>query len=296
MQLRKIKVYGSLRRFLGQSDFEAAVNSPQQAFNFLKANFEGIEKHMNKQLYRVKMGGRVITQDFISSSGQGEIQIVPIATGSGLFDFLEDVVNFFVDNAIPFVTAFFTGGVSLLAQVAAISLATDLLTPSNPVQARTAVGDTDPNIRGSYAFNGIQNVSTSGVPIPIIYGYVYSGSILISSGVDNAKVYGSVNNEGRYKQLHGMLTIEIANHPYFIGEYLGLDFLSGIYKDDGTLDTSSRAFSFKISKTNFSTNSFSIFLGERPTGWGNGLDFDYVLSSGVVNRVKVVLRNRPKPF
>ena len=66
MQLRKIKVYGKLRKFLGKTYFEAAVSSPQQAFNFLKANFEGVEKHMNQQIYKVKMNGRVIAQEFIS--------------------------------------------------------------------------------------------------------------------------------------------------------------------------------------------------------------------------------------
>ena len=39
MNLKKIKVYGKLRQFLGQSYFEAAVNSHQQAFAFLKAIF-----------------------------------------------------------------------------------------------------------------------------------------------------------------------------------------------------------------------------------------------------------------
>ena len=35
MQLKKIKGYGRLRQFLGQSYFEAAVRSPQQAMSFL---------------------------------------------------------------------------------------------------------------------------------------------------------------------------------------------------------------------------------------------------------------------
>ena len=123
MQLRKIKVYGKLRKFLGQSTFEAAVNSPQQAYNFLKANFDGIEKHMNDQIYQIKMGGRVISQEFISSSGQGEIQIIPVAVGSDfVFDFFEDAWNFIWNNAIPFVTAYFTGGTSLLLQTAALKL------------------------------------------------------------------------------------------------------------------------------------------------------------------------------
>ena len=84
MQLKKIKVYGKLRQFLGKSYFMAAVKSPQQAMSFLIANFEGVQKHMNDQIYKVKMGGRVITEEYLSMTGQGDIQIIPIATGSGL--------------------------------------------------------------------------------------------------------------------------------------------------------------------------------------------------------------------
>ena len=54
------------------------------------------------------------------------------------------------------------------------------------------VSDIDPNIRGSYSFTGIQNVSSSGVPIPIIYGLVFSGSIIISSGTDNTQIVKKV--------------------------------------------------------------------------------------------------------
>tara|TARA_R100000995_G_scaffold51830_1_gene25097 strand:- start:1107 stop:1691 length:585 start_codon:yes stop_codon:yes gene_type:complete len=193
MQLRKIKVYGNLRKFLGKSTFEAAVNSPQQAYSFLKANFVGLEKHMNNQLYQVKMGGRDISQEFVSSTGQGEIQIIPVAVGSDfVFNFVEDAFNFVVNNAIPLVTAFVTGGASLLLTTAALTLATDLLTPDLPTNNISAVGDTDPSIRGSYNFSGVQNVSNSGVPVPIIYGLVFSGSIIISSGTDSTQVVKSI--------------------------------------------------------------------------------------------------------
>ena len=193
MQLRTIKVYGNLRKFLGRSTFQAAVNSPQQAYSFLKANFAGIEKHMNNQFYQVKIGGRLVSQDFVSSTGQGDIQIIPVAMGSDfVFDFVEDAFNFVVNNAIPLVTAFVTGGTSLLLQTAALSLASDLLTPDIPTNSVSSVGDTDPSIRGSYNFNGIQNVSNSGVPIPILYGLVFSGSIIISSGTDSTQVVKSI--------------------------------------------------------------------------------------------------------
>ena len=193
MQLRKIKVYGNLRKFLGKSTFEAAVNSPQQAYSFLKANFVGLEKHMNNQIYQIKMGGRVITQDFVASSGQGDIQIIPVAVGSDfVVNFFEDAFNFVANNIIPLATAFVTGGASLLLTTAALTLASDLLTPDIPSNSISSVGDTDPSIRGSYNFSGIQNVSNSGVPVPIIYGLVFSGSIIISSGTDSTQVVKSI--------------------------------------------------------------------------------------------------------
>jgi len=205
MQLRKIKVYGKLRKFLGQSTFEAVVNSPQQAFNFLSANFEGIEKHMSNQVYRVKVGGRVVSQEFLSMKGQGEIQIIPVAIGAEFavdfvsdaintaVDFASDVVNFVVDNALTLGVAAYTGGWSYIAKAAALSAASDLLTPDKPVQNASAVGDIDPSIRGSYSFSGIQNVSNSGVPIPIIYGLVFSGSIIISAGTDSTQIVKKIS-------------------------------------------------------------------------------------------------------
>ena len=122
MRLKKIKVYGKLRQFLGKSYFEAAVRSPQQAMSFLMANFEGLQKHMNDQIYKIKMGGNDITEDYLSMSGQGDIQIIPVAIGSGWFDWIgdvfdfvvdvaTDVVNFVADNALTIGLTVLTGGI-----------------------------------------------------------------------------------------------------------------------------------------------------------------------------------------
>ena len=200
MQLKKIKVYGKLRQFLGKSYFMAAVKSPQQAMSFLIANFEGIQKHMNDQIYKIKMGGRVITEEYLSMTGQGDIQIIPVATGAvpivigaGLISAgtaaaattLTGVAGFLVGTALS--TALTTIGTSMLA-----GGITDLLSPQNPIPDTSSVSDIDPAIRGSYSFSGIQNVSSSGVPIPIIYGLVFSGSIIISSGTDSTQVVKSI--------------------------------------------------------------------------------------------------------
>ena len=199
MKLKKIKVYGKLRKFLGRSYFMAAVKSPQQAMSFLIANFEGIQKHMNDQIYKIKMGGRVITEELLSMSGQGDIQIIPIANGAkSLFKIALGVGAVVLGAGVPIL------GFSLTAGGALASIATtlggslilggisELLAPQNPIPDFSSVSEIDPAIRGSYSFSGIQNVSSSGVPIPIIYGSVFSGSIIISSGTDSTQVVKSI--------------------------------------------------------------------------------------------------------
>ena len=196
MQLKKIKVYGKLRQFLGKSYFMAAVKSPQQAMSFLIANFEGVQKHMNDQIYKIKMCGKVITEEYLSMSGQGDIQIIPVATGS-----LEFVVGTLLVGGGASAVGAVVGGVAGAIVTAALTSygtnlivegVVDLLSPQNPIPDTSSVSDIDPRIRGSYSFSGIQNVSSSGVPIPIIYGLVYSGSIIISSGTDSTTIVKSI--------------------------------------------------------------------------------------------------------
>ena len=184
MNPRKIKVYGKLRQFLGKSTFEAAVNTPQQAYNFLKANFDGVEKHMNNQLYKVKIGGQTITQDLLNFTGQGDIQIIPLAVGS---DFirrgLDDLYNFARENFFKI-----TGAILFGPPGFAIGGAVDSAINQPDINNLSNVSQIDPAIRASYSFNGIQNVSNAGVPIPILYGLVYSGSVIISAGSDSAQL------------------------------------------------------------------------------------------------------------
>ena len=201
MHLKKIKVYGKLRQFLGQSYFEAAVKSPQQAFAFLKANFEGVEKHMNDQFYKIKMGGRVVTEEFLTMSGQGDIQIIPVATGAGPLAVIGLGSAFaYAGTAGTFLGITIgsgllsTGLLTTIGTTLILQGVTDLIAPTQPASNISQVGDTDPSIRGSYSFGGIQNVANAGVPIPIIYGSVFTGSIIISAGSDTAQVKRSTTD------------------------------------------------------------------------------------------------------
>ena len=235
MQLKTIKVYGRLRKFLGSSYFEAAVSSPAEAIRFLMCNFPEVEAHMNQQYYKVKMNNIDVSLDFLSMKGQGDIQIIPIATGSipavaavvgGIGSAATAVVGTATAVAGAAITTAAAVGSAVVSGVGAVAagaaavggaisaipvvgniataVATNLVidgvtsliapTPApfeNSASASESDGSLDPQAANSYSFSGIQNVSISGVCVPIIYGQVFTGSVVISSGIDTVQVEGT---------------------------------------------------------------------------------------------------------
>ena len=223
MQLKTIKVYGRLRKFLGSSYFEAAVSSPAEAIRFLICNFPEVEAHMSQQYYKVKMNNMDVSLDFLSMKGQGDIQIIPIAAGSGpvipfvgsIFSTGAAVASAAVGAVTSVAGAAVAGAAAVGGAVAAVastvasvpvigSIATavvtdlaidgitSLIAPTPAVvEGPSPVGDTAPQMAYSYSFSGIQNVSVSGVSVAIIYGEVFTGSVVISSGVDTVQVEGT---------------------------------------------------------------------------------------------------------
>ena len=84
-------------------------------------------------------------------------------------------------------SALLTTGISM-----AISGVTNMLFPQQqPTVGDVTGGLSETDSRVNYSFSGIQNVSRAGVCIPLIYGEVFCGSIVVSSGTDTAPVYKS---------------------------------------------------------------------------------------------------------
>jgi len=228
MTLKKIRVYGKLRKFLGQPCFEADIESPADAFKFLLCNFPSVENHFYQHHYKIKMGEQEIPLEMMHLKGKDDIQIIPIASGSGIIAAVASVFSAgaaavaTVASAIPVVggiasaaigavgavagavgtAATFVGNIPVIGGIAsavatsvAIDGVTSLLTPTPSVptsSASDAFSQNDPQMQGtSYAFSGIQNVSRSGVAVPIIYGERFVGSVIVSNGVDTVQVDGT---------------------------------------------------------------------------------------------------------
>ena len=202
--LRKLKLYGELAEFVGHKEFEIKVDSLAKAVSFLVNNFPQVEKYMNPQYYQVKVGNYAVDKEEIHHPiGQEDIHIVPVISGAGRG------AGKILLGAALIAGAFFVpvaaGNIGLAAGIKAGSLAkvgflskTMLLVGAN--LALTGVSEMlfpmpkpkefkseqDPQL--SFSFSGTQNTSRAGTPVPIVYGEIVTGSVVISGAIDTQQV------------------------------------------------------------------------------------------------------------
>ena len=204
--LRVVKVYGSLAKFLGAKSFKADVKSPAEAVQFLRANFPGLPAHMADKHYKVSVGrheleaGDQPEQLGMPAPMSEPIRIVPVISGAGavgrIIAGVALIAFAIVTAGAGLIPGFGLGfgastaiSIGLTGAALAFSGVSQLLTPT-PTSATLPTGSqdnpTDP--RSSYSFSGIQNVARQGVPVPLAYGSVITGSVVISTGINTEQI------------------------------------------------------------------------------------------------------------
>ena len=202
--LRKVKLYGELAKFVGHKEFEVKVDSLRNLASFLIYNFPEIERHMNPKQYQIKVGSYAVDKDELHHPiGSEDIHIIPVIAGSGgLGKTLAGVafiglaiasggagfalgskgVGFIATGgalASPFMAAVGNLGIGLL-----LMGVSEMLFPLPSEQQFSS--EEDPRL--SFSFSGVQNTSRAGTPVPIVYGEIFTGSVVISAGVDTNQV------------------------------------------------------------------------------------------------------------
>ena len=203
--LRKVKLYGELAEFVGHKEFEIKAETLSKAVSFLINNFDGIEKFMSPKYYQVKIGNYTISEDEINYPiGQQDIHFVPVIAGAGRgtgkillgaaligLAIINPSVGFglgpqgigggFATASGAFSITAFAGNIGIGLVLMGVS---EMLTPL-PKQ-KDFSSEQDPRL--SYNFSGTQNTSRAGTPVPICYGEIITGSVVISGAVDTQQV------------------------------------------------------------------------------------------------------------
>ena len=201
--MRKLKLYGELAKFIGHKEFEIKVNNLPQAISFLINNFPEVEKYMTPKYYQVKIGNYTINEDEITDPiGEQDIHIVPMIAGAGGGGFRNFLLgglligaSFFFPGAGLFGTTGLLGagaagtglgtligtGLSAIGAGLLLQGVSEMLYPTE-----TPTNEDNPQI--SFNFAGTQNTARAGTPVPIVYGEIFTGSVVISGDIDTVAV------------------------------------------------------------------------------------------------------------
>ena len=204
--LREIRVYGELAMFMGVKSFMAEARDAAEAMRYLLVNFAGLEAHMAQYNYRVLVGSYNIGEEELNHPvGQSIIRIIPVVAGAGgVGKILAGVAIVAAAILIPGLGFGLAGAtvtsIGVIGAGLALSGVSQLLTPvpriAPPSVASSGPASSSPSTmreseldpQKSYSFTGIQNTSTQGTPVPIIYGETIVGSVVISANISTQEV------------------------------------------------------------------------------------------------------------
>jgi predicted phage tail protein len=223
--MRAVKVYGQLAEHLGQRVFQADVASPAEAVRFLCANFRGLEQWLIDSAqdgigFRVMVGKTKVGEDdfAMSCSDDRAISITPVLAGAGggtgqilagiglvaaaivlgpaaggflgLGAGLGGATGAGAAVSFGLVGGGFASAIGFAGVAMALSGTASLLSSNSAVNQQTTATQTasDPRKLQSFNFSGIQNTSVQGTPIPLVYGRMYTGSVVISAGISTSRI------------------------------------------------------------------------------------------------------------
>ncbi len=203
--LRKVKLHGKLADFVGHEEFEVEVRNISQAVSFLIHNFPKLEAYMSPKYYQVKVGNYEVGEKELDYPiGKQDIHFIPVISGAGkgFGKILLGVALIGVSLMLPGGGMFGTYGLGGTAAVKGGFL-TGVGTFTSAIGASLVLGGVsdmlfpvpeipkfessqDPKL--SFSFAGLQNTSRAGTPVPIVYGEVMTGSVVISAAIDTNQV------------------------------------------------------------------------------------------------------------
>ena len=204
--LKKVKLYGELADFVGHKELDAVINSTADAVKFLVSNFPQLEGHMNDRHYQVIVNDYDIGEDELHNPiGSEGVSIVPVISGAGgrglgkillgaaliggaflfnpalSFSFSKGVTGF---GALTGVSGAITKGAIYLGASLVLQGVSDMLFPLP--QQKDFSNEEDPRI--SFSFSGVQNTDRAGTSIPLCFGEIITGSVVISAGIDTQQI------------------------------------------------------------------------------------------------------------
>jgi predicted phage tail protein len=214
--MKVVKVYGPLRKYLGQCRFEFVADTPAQAMKALCVNFPGLaqwllDREAEGMAFRVTRGRDKITNEapeglVLPWSEREVFSIAPVIVGAGrgvgqilavlhwlrlqLLPDQRQGLSWFRCRlrrriwvfSLGLVGGGFASAVGFIGVSLIIGGVAQLISPTPSMGSFTS-GKEAARLE-SFSFSGIVNTSKQGMAVPICYGRAFVGAAVISSGLD----------------------------------------------------------------------------------------------------------------
>lgn len=186
-----MRLYGDLKRF--GREFRLNVSTVSEAFRALSAQLPGFRQAIAPNHYRVRLGrNRYVRADQLerdlgqSITDDTVIHLVPVAAGAksgwGILSAIAGVALIAVAWWNPLG---WSAGTAMMVGAAGAGLALGgvamMLTPTPKTPAEKS---TEAQSRNT-SFSNLDNILPQGRPVPLAYGEVYTGSVVISQGLQS---------------------------------------------------------------------------------------------------------------
>jgi predicted phage tail protein len=210
--MNTIRLYGPLAKFIGRKTFEVDISTAAESIRFLEVTFPQIKRHMRDQWYVITVGRHKLgLNELHYPIGNQELRIIPVFSGAITLDqILNPSGGTSNPNNVPTTSSSSSSSASVggllgglisaisgaspilaigaaVVGIGALYVANQLSKPAAQVGVSATPIKTDNDPRTNFSFNGIQNTARAGVPVPIVYGEVVTGSVVISAGIDTVQ-------------------------------------------------------------------------------------------------------------
>lgn len=179
-----VRFYGSLKRF--GTVFNLKCQDTAEVIRALTTQIDGLRQHLQNGYFKVRIGRDYIDSRFVEKGmfyklkDGMTVHITPVIKGAkkaGLFQVIAGAVLTVVGYAMSW-----TGVGAVVGQLGiALMLggAAQMLTktPSSKV-------GTEQDKKASTSFSNLQNMAAQGRIVPLAYGKIRTGSLIISQGVE----------------------------------------------------------------------------------------------------------------
>ncbi|MDY4280873.1 MAG: tail assembly protein [[Pasteurella] mairii] len=195
-----VKFYGNLKRFGSQFQFE--VKDTAEAIRALCSQIKGFRQALQQGYYKVRIGKDYLTTDALEKGlfyclkdGQ-TVHFTPVIKGAKRGGVFQTILGVALIGASFFITgAGLLGGLITQAGVFGMGVALTLGGVSQMLTKTPAMGEVDDKEKKqSTSFSNLGNLVAQGRPVPLAYGQILTGSLVISQGVETFDVEEEMKN------------------------------------------------------------------------------------------------------